>query len=366
MATPAEIKEAYRDLARVWHPDRFGTDPRLHSKAEETLKGINEAYQLLQSGATGRRASTPPQRPPPPTPPKQHRTSPARTSPTTVPGTPSGRFQPFWNAMRSWRLALIVMLGLGWIGSLRNDSRATSRTERTVSLPAPNRVGAPLVYDAGKFQTQSPIAKGQRPGAALPPPKPIVPDSQSQESPEEQSTAATSPTPEATSGWQPPPFVVIHETPTAYAAPASAAPRGRREYSELSRPEQQSIEAACSTAKYLEGPAAYNRCLLTQLTQLGRAPSRPDLSKLSRPEQQSIEAACSTARYSEGPAAYNRCLQTQLTQLGRAPSRPDLSKLSRPEQQSIEAACSTAKYSEGPAAYNRCLVGQLRLVNGRD
>jgi len=92
-------------------------------------------------------------------------------------------------------------------------------------------------------------------------------------------------------------------------------------------------------------------------------PTRPDLSRLSVPEQQSIEAACSQAKYLEGPAAYNRCLEDQLARLSRAPRRPDLSRLSGPEEQSIEAACSQAKYLEGPAAYNRCLVNQLGLLS---
>lgn len=51
-ATPDEIKQAYRDLAKVWHPDRFGNDARLRAKAEETLKRINEAYR----GCRGARA----------------------------------------------------------------------------------------------------------------------------------------------------------------------------------------------------------------------------------------------------------------------------------------------------------------------
>jgi curved DNA-binding protein CbpA len=48
-ATATEIKEAYRDLVKVWHPDRFGSDPRLRRKAEEKLQQINDAYRLLQS-----------------------------------------------------------------------------------------------------------------------------------------------------------------------------------------------------------------------------------------------------------------------------------------------------------------------------
>ncbi len=55
-----ELKAAHRDLAKVWHPDRFGHDPRLQEKAQERLKEINEAYELLISGKTPRPAPPPP------------------------------------------------------------------------------------------------------------------------------------------------------------------------------------------------------------------------------------------------------------------------------------------------------------------
>jgi hypothetical protein len=54
-----ELKTAHRDLAKVWHPDRFAHDPRLQQKAQEKLKEINEAYDLLVSLKTGRRAPQP-------------------------------------------------------------------------------------------------------------------------------------------------------------------------------------------------------------------------------------------------------------------------------------------------------------------
>jgi hypothetical protein len=44
-----EIKRAYRDLAKVWHPDRFTHDPRLQARAQEQLKMINKAYEQLRS-----------------------------------------------------------------------------------------------------------------------------------------------------------------------------------------------------------------------------------------------------------------------------------------------------------------------------
>lgn len=54
-----ELKAAHRDLAKVWHPDRFQHDPRLQEKAQEKLKEINEAYDLLSSGKVPRPVSPP-------------------------------------------------------------------------------------------------------------------------------------------------------------------------------------------------------------------------------------------------------------------------------------------------------------------
>ena len=49
-ATTAEIKAAYRDLTKVWHPDRFGADnERLRRRAEAQMTEINRAYAHLES-----------------------------------------------------------------------------------------------------------------------------------------------------------------------------------------------------------------------------------------------------------------------------------------------------------------------------
>jgi DnaJ domain len=55
-----ELKAAHRDLAKVWHPDRFAYDPRLQEKAQEKLKEINEAFDQLTSGKPKRRPVSPP------------------------------------------------------------------------------------------------------------------------------------------------------------------------------------------------------------------------------------------------------------------------------------------------------------------
>jgi hypothetical protein len=64
-----ELKQAYHDLAKVWHPDRFSHDPRLQQKAQEKLKEINEAYELLTSGRAARPPRAPSQPPIPDAPP---------------------------------------------------------------------------------------------------------------------------------------------------------------------------------------------------------------------------------------------------------------------------------------------------------
>lgn len=42
-ATKADVKQAYKDLARIWHPDRFQNDERLGARTEAKIKLINEA-----------------------------------------------------------------------------------------------------------------------------------------------------------------------------------------------------------------------------------------------------------------------------------------------------------------------------------
>ena len=58
-ASDEEIKEALRDLVKVWHPDRFGGDPRLQKKAQEKLKEINEAYEAVKTYTMLLRKRTP-------------------------------------------------------------------------------------------------------------------------------------------------------------------------------------------------------------------------------------------------------------------------------------------------------------------
>lgn len=47
-ATEEDVRAAYLDLVKVWHPDRYHAEaPRLRKRAEDKLKSINEAYERI-------------------------------------------------------------------------------------------------------------------------------------------------------------------------------------------------------------------------------------------------------------------------------------------------------------------------------
>ncbi|MDR0889626.1 MAG: DnaJ domain-containing protein [Oscillospiraceae bacterium] len=50
-ASDEEIKKAYRELARKYHPDNYTNNP-LADLAQERMKEINEAYDMLSKGGS--------------------------------------------------------------------------------------------------------------------------------------------------------------------------------------------------------------------------------------------------------------------------------------------------------------------------
>jgi len=54
-----QVKQAYKDLVIVWHPDRYANNPRLQKKAEEKLKVINLAYEeVIDFISSGKKEKT--------------------------------------------------------------------------------------------------------------------------------------------------------------------------------------------------------------------------------------------------------------------------------------------------------------------
>lgn len=56
-ATDEEIKEAYRKLARKYHPDNYGDNP-LADLAEEKMQEINAAYDAIVNMRKGRKTNS--------------------------------------------------------------------------------------------------------------------------------------------------------------------------------------------------------------------------------------------------------------------------------------------------------------------
>ena len=46
-AIRTDARTAFRRLAKIWHPDRFATDPTKAKRAEEKMKQLNEAFHFL-------------------------------------------------------------------------------------------------------------------------------------------------------------------------------------------------------------------------------------------------------------------------------------------------------------------------------
>ena len=53
-ASEEEIKKAYKELVKKYHPDRYQNNP-LSDLAEEKLQEINEAYDMLMKGSGKKR-----------------------------------------------------------------------------------------------------------------------------------------------------------------------------------------------------------------------------------------------------------------------------------------------------------------------
>ena len=50
-----EIMAAYRELAQMLHPDKYGDNKRLRARAEQQMRAINEARDVLLKGARSSR-----------------------------------------------------------------------------------------------------------------------------------------------------------------------------------------------------------------------------------------------------------------------------------------------------------------------
>jgi hypothetical protein len=275
-ATPAVVKAAHRDLVKVWHPDRFGSDARLRAKAEEKLKQINQAYMVLRSDS-GEAAGS-------------------GDSPTAVRVRPAHRKNSakvgLWMARALAVLLLIVLI----FAVLK-----VSRTLRGVATPEPPVAtqvqDVPLAPSAVALSADS--GQPRRAAAAQ---FQVTTLSEAQSAQLDETCAAQ----QADSA--------AHQRCVEAQLGLMTNAAGAPDLSALDQAEHESIESTCGPAKRAGGDSGFNRCLREQMAAFAADPARPDLTALGEADRSQIETTCRNTKEQRGPAAYNRC-RIRLVQL---------------------------------------------------
>lgn len=285
-ATPVEIKEAYRDMVKVWHPDRFGSDARLRRKAEDKLKEINDAYRVLQSRSADDET--------------EKDAGPARGETSSFvrgrnPIRRSRRVAPKRSVIAGWikgSVWVAVVFAIGyWV---------LEREPMHTSIPSP--ASAQQTGDAGSQTTSKDAVihdlpqhsiRTARSGAAR-----FQVRSLSEAQTEQVESACLQQKESHDQG--------AYQTCLKAQLDLITDAPGQPDLSGLSSAERESMESACSKVKG-HGGDAYKHCLVAQMNALAANPAPQDMSTLNAADRDSIELACRTAKYRDGPAAYNRC-----------------------------------------------------------
>jgi len=351
-----EIKQAYKDLVTVWHPDRFANNPRLHDKASEKLKELNIAYNevisfyqnMIFTERTAHFQETPQPQPPPPENTPFYPSEKPKTSSTNI---------RYFSFMIVLCIAVVIFFIWGQDDKTKNDS-SRSLPEKIKSSPVV-MVPAQTSYESklGK------ITGNQTPDNLVITSQQDIPKSSQELQIKSEKVMKQMIIPritddksnhQASNRNQPAQEIKIKKTS---AVRSSAKTAETPDISSLSEDEQASIKSACSESK-LTGLSGYNTCLQNKIFLLTQGEKSPDLSRLTIEEKSSLEAVCSSAKFKDGPVSYNRCLKHQLSTLKNGEKKPDLSRLTYEEKSSIESVCSGAKM-EGPIHYNKCLNNHL-------
>lgn len=269
-ATPAEVKAAYRDLVKVWHPDRFGGDVRLRTKAEDKLKELNEAYRVLEGVPDTSDLGMPVSDPVSPRQPVAPQPQPQRMRKRV-----DGLGEVAW-----------VVGGVGVLaGAL-------------VVLLAEHHGAAPQarpVQQVPQVVANAPVADAPRHKDAARSPDKIASEFQVRHL-----TAAESERMAAgCSVWA---EQAAYQGCIRAQVALLAHPESEPDLSGMTGAERESVESVCADAK-----GGYNRCATAQVAAWWGELARPDLSRLGEADRQAVETACSNAKRRDGVAAYDRC-----------------------------------------------------------
>jgi hypothetical protein len=130
-ASREEVKRAYRDLVKLWHPDRVSQDSGLQQQALAHIQRINDAYDKLQRRLCGSAVHTsqPQSRPQPASP----RSAPDRAQTDSSHPHQTRQRLP---AIPTWLVALVAFVGLRLGLDLSTPTSPTIRHDFT-SMPSP-------------------------------------------------------------------------------------------------------------------------------------------------------------------------------------------------------------------------------------
>jgi hypothetical protein len=297
-ATRAEVKEAYRDLVKVWHPDRFGSDPRLRKKAEDKLRSLNDAYRLLRSGdyELDTMGPTPV-------------SAVAATDAPVEPIVPGRRAEDRRATSGQWWIYGVVgMLVMTFASYAVMEVRSREM-----------RMAAPVTQKSGVVVTEptAPIEVGSG-GAAR------MPNSGSGDRSatvglriRSLSEADTSRVQDACASLKGQQEATAYQTCLKAQLDLVTNVRADDDLSDLSPEERESMESACARERRLKGAPGYDHCVVAQMAELTRDTIRPDFTGVSDADRGSIEAACKGAK-TRGPAPYERCRVRLVKLLGES------------------------------------------------
>ncbi|HWG17177.1 MAG TPA: J domain-containing protein [Acidobacteriaceae bacterium] len=263
-ATPREIKAAYRDLVKVWHPDRFGDNSRLRQRAEERLQRINEAYRRLESG--------------------DFAPEPSFANEFVADAPPRVRVKTRAEKdreLRGW-VYLAIFLAVGaFVGFAIVRHVRAEREAAEMVTPVQGPSGATPVLSARPTGDSNKVARREEPAVRVT----HLSDAQMQQ-------IAT-----ACGGIAPDSQLHVDCVRAQVAAMTGAV-----DMTGLTAEERLSVQHVCARA------TSYGQCAAAQIASLSAVTLRPDVSRLNSRDRSAVERACVSARDHDGPAAYDRCV----------------------------------------------------------
>lgn len=279
--TQDEVKAAFRDMVKVWHPDRFGSDPRLRLKAEQKLKDINDAYRTLRDGGT--------------------ETQLPFSEPDSDPGVETRQ----QSSPKEKRVAITAVLLYAFAGFLfvaaasyvflllRSVNQRTSATVADAIAPAKSTATPKIVPTK---QPRAPEAKHARLSGVR---------SDATETPSFEVLTETETAQVQAACWQ------KRHNGSAYTACIRTELARIRRYelatSALTAEEKDSVSTACSSETARRDDSGYARCAAFYKQELAKVPDRPNMAVLSETDRNAADAACAKRKF-DGPAQYDRCL----------------------------------------------------------